>query len=261
LRDKIRGLQKFYTSQKALVTSPFITQFGEINRSLIEDVFKRLQFEIKNNIIVDVGCGTGLFSYVFSSYDLYIGIDIVRQPGISLSQNQRRRFIVADAQALPLKESVVDLLLCIDSFEHYPDQKKAADEFFRTLKEKGELLLSVPNYSNIAGIVKKIMERYILKKTNCWAPFDYWQEQQLEHFITPAHIKKVFSKSHFSQYRLIGYQRELLIGLFPWAWHPMMPPIVLRIMDRCFRPFSQILVRIFPALSLHLFWKITKIKD
>ena len=240
-----------------MVTSPFITQFGELNSTLITDVFDRLKIATAGDRIADIGCGSGLFSLFFKECSTYIGIDILRQPGLSEILDDRHRFVIADAHALPLVEHCIDLLLCVDSYEHYPDPQMAAIEFRRVLKREGSLFLSVPNYSNMAGIVKMIMEKYILKKKDSWAPFDFWKVQELEHFITPGKIKNYFSKAGFSHFTMIGYSKEVLIGIFPWAWHPRMPSFLYRVLDRIFNPISKVLAAIFPMLSLHTFWKIS----
>lgn len=50
---------------------------------------------------------------------------------------------------LPLEDSVADALICQEGIEHFSDQFGALKEFNRVLKQKGVLLITTPNYSNL----------------------------------------------------------------------------------------------------------------
>lgn len=255
--DKLALLHEFYTREKALVTSPFITQEGDVHRSLFKGVFDRLGLFLDQPKVLDVGCGTGLLSTLFSSQTTYVGVDLVRQPSQQQLAGDHKTFIQSDAHYIPIADGSVDLLICLDSFEHYPDQQQAAREFRRVLKPGGALFLSIPNYSNPAGWVKKWTEARGSYSPDTWAPFDFWKPQELEHFVTPGRVKELFSRAGFSHFRWIGYPREVSIGLVPWLWHPKMPGRVNSLFQRLFSPLSRPLARLFPGLSLHTFWKMT----
>ncbi len=50
---------------------------------------------------------------------------------------------------IPLDSATADMVICQEGIEHFSDQYKAFKEFNRVLKEKGVLLLTTPNYSNL----------------------------------------------------------------------------------------------------------------
>lgn len=50
-----------------------------------------------------------------------------------------------DLCALPYKDRMFDVILCIDVMEHIKDDVKAVRELFRVLKPEGKLILHVPN--------------------------------------------------------------------------------------------------------------------
>jgi len=256
--SQLYKLQEFYQKEKALVTSPFITQEGHVNVTLLDDVFIQLGVDTHAGILLDVGCGTGLLSQVFQNIESYIGIDIVQHPPHRRLMNDHRQFLQADAQRIPIKSHSVDFMICLDSFEHYPNQTSAAKEFYRVLKHGGQLFLSVPNYSNVAGGIKWLAEKWGRYKKNTWAPFDFWKPEELEHFVTSKKIETIFFSVGFNQLQFIGYDKELDAGLFPWILHPLMPGAFVSLIRRCFSPFAKPVVKRWPTLSLHTFWKIIK---
>ena len=86
-----------------------------------------------------------------TSHDFFAGKD-VRLYGLDLSENMLRTakeklgddadLTIGDAEALPFEDGTFDLLLCNDSFHHYPAPDKVLMEFMRVLKPEGTLLLS-----------------------------------------------------------------------------------------------------------------------
>lgn len=255
---KIQRLQAFYRTEKALVTSPFITQMGELDIDLLATVFRSLDLNWEVGVVADVGCGTGFLSTVFDQQTFYIGVDLVQHETVADLLGHRCRFMVANAQQIPLSDESVDLVLCVDSFEHYPQPLLAAQEFYRILKKNGQLFLSVPNYSNIAGLVKRFMEENGGYAKESWAPFDYWKAEELEHLLTPSSVKAVFSRAGFKEKIYIGYEKEIVIGLFPWLWHPQMPAKIERAITRVVNVFARYVNDHCPHLSSHTFWKMTK---
>ncbi len=256
MTNKIEKLQEFYKNEEALVTSPFITQFGQVNSDLLDNVFAQLEIETGKNV-GDVGCGSGLLSTYFKKHE-YIGLDIVIQSSVSNMNGRHCSFVQGDAQKLPFDNNSLDLITCVDSFEHHPDQNRVVREFYRVLKENGTVFLSVPTYANVAGIVKKVMEKWGGYEKDTWAPFDFWKPEELEHFITPGKIKNVFSSAGFSQFKMIGFADEVSVGMFPWIWHPKMPGKLEKLIRLFFKGIAKPLVRLCPYASLHTFWKIQK---
>ncbi len=256
--EQINRIHHFYEKEKALVTSPFIKIGGQLNGRLLLDVFKQLGIQPGKGVVVDIGCGTGALARFFHQNSLYAGMDLVKHPELAGSVDKIRVFVRGDAQMVPFAPQSADLLVCLDSFEHYPDQLRAAKQFYHVLKKDGVLFLSVPNYANVAGWVKKRMETSGRYKPDSWAPFDSWKPEELEQFVTPERIKHIFTRAGFSEFKYVGYKPEVAVGLVPWIWHPKMPGKLERCIRLLFVPFSGLLVHLWPASSLHTFWKIKK---
>lgn len=101
----------------------------EGRRDLILQMIK----DIPYTKVLEIGCGSGELSKHLKNY---IGIDI--SPKIS-------KFIIGDAQRLPIKDNSVDLILLLDLLEH-TDDKITMNEVYRVLKPNGNVIITVPGF-------------------------------------------------------------------------------------------------------------------
>lgn len=96
--------------------------------------------------ILDVGCGTGAtLAAVLETHPQ------AHARGIDISPNMvalararlgnRARVDVADAERLPAGDASVDLVVCVDSFHHYPDPAAALTEMARVTRSGGGLVI------------------------------------------------------------------------------------------------------------------------
>ena len=72
---------------------------------------------------------------------------------------KRVSLVNADGLNLPFREKCIDLVFCLEIFEHFHNSKKAIDETHRILKKNGELIYSVP-----IEIGFSLLLRYIIAK-------------------------------------------------------------------------------------------------
>jgi ubiquinone/menaquinone biosynthesis C-methylase UbiE len=240
-------MREYYTAHPLMISSPFGGVDG-VNRELLIDVWRRLGITVAGRKVLDVGCGRGFASEVVEAHGgTYTGVDlVVSTKGIQLA--------AADAHRLPFPDSAFDAVLCIDAFEHFPDPGTAASEFRRVLRPGGSVFLSVPNYANVAGLVKWYSERFGHYERDTWAPFRNWQAQELEHAITPGKVRQAFRRAGFTRFRYIGHGAEVGLGLFPWLEHPSMPDAIKFRLQRACAKIGGRVVRLWPGASLHTFW-------
>ncbi len=244
----------FYTENPRMVSSPFGGVDG-VHTGLFRSVFDRLQIDLRDRSVLDVGCGRGFASAVVEEAGgHYTGLDFV----VSRSAF---RFVQGDAARLPFPDAHFDGLFCIDASEHFPDPEGVAREFFRVLKPGGFFFLSAPNYANVAGLVKRWCEGTGYYARHTWAPFGRWQPQELEQPLTPAFIRRTYRAAGFRDFRAVGHPPEVLLGLFPWVDHPRMPDQVRFRLQRLGRWLGPSVAAAWPASSLHLFWRIDKPLD
>ena len=104
------------------------------------------------HVIIDLGCGYGLFSTWLASMGVrVIGIDtdsdkikFAQKTAKILHIRNRSSYVMASVDSLPFKEKSFDYLLCLDVIEHIPNDLNALSEMSRILKPSGILILTTP---------------------------------------------------------------------------------------------------------------------
>lgn len=117
--------------------------------------------------VLDVGCGTGMLSErllgAFPSCRL-AGVDLspamVERARTRLAGRAEVR--EADAERLPFHDGAFDLVVCNDSFHHYPDPDRAAFQIWRVLRKGGALVLG--------DVWQPAPARAVM---NAWMPFSH----------------------------------------------------------------------------------------
>ncbi len=247
LKDAMR---RYYEENPLMVSSPFGGVDG-IDTELLMQVWRALDIDLRGRRVLDVGCGRGFMGEVVRGLGCeYVGTDLVAsRGGFPLA--------IADAARLPFSDAAFDAVLCVDAFEHFPEPTAATREFRRVLRPGGFVFLSVPNYANVAGIVKWRCERSGAYAPNSWAPFRRWQPQELEHPMTGRRVRCAFRAAGFTGFRRIGHGPEVGPGLFPWMDHPKTSERVRFRLQRLFATIGPALAHVIPSASLHLFWRIS----
>jgi SAM-dependent methyltransferase len=127
--------------------------FNTLIRS--RNVIKNLGIK-RGEIIFDAGCGVGLDCLRIASKGAYvIGGDIlpVFKYSLRLSNSKLLKsidFIIMDLRFIPIKSEIFDKIICADVLEHIVDDEKVLAEFQRILRDKGKLLIHVPNLMRFA---------------------------------------------------------------------------------------------------------------
>ena len=115
-------------------------------------------FQIKNNIILDVGCGSGLlFEFILKMSKNY-QIKHLHYIGIDISANMLRNFvkkyrhwmkylnlnlILADIENLPIRNNIIDTIYSITSLQNLFDIINGIKELIFVSKHKANIHLSV----------------------------------------------------------------------------------------------------------------------
>lgn len=121
---------------------------GDTIRMAIQKPLVLKYLNKKLNKTLEIGCGSGLYTPdIAKNSSGCVSVDIQLQNVISNKNKHRERqilWICADAQNLPLKNSIFDTVVCIEVLEHLGDDQKGISEIARVLKKNGKLILSVP---------------------------------------------------------------------------------------------------------------------
>ena len=104
-------------------------------RTLLELVDPEPAPENGRALLVDVACGGGHFlSHVPPGLYHRVGIDLSLTAASEAGHRATTPTVVAAAEALPLRDGIVDLLVCLGSFEHFVDKEATCREFARVTR-------------------------------------------------------------------------------------------------------------------------------
>lgn len=148
--------------------------------------------------ILEIGVGLGKdFSRFAANGAMATGIDL---SGRSLSLAKQRleifnlkgNFCIADAENLPFKEDVFDLVFSWGVLHHTPDTQKAINELYKCLKHGGNAIVMLYNKYSLANF---------------------------QHFMTKLKVRLI---SLFGLNLLLSIRRLLL----PWRWFKEPNPVL-----------------------------------
>jgi len=114
-------------------------------------------------------------------------------------------FVIGDAGHMPFRSGFFDFILCSEVLEHIPNIDNAIQEIARTLSGDGLLILSVPNYFNVRGILASLASR-----------FGFLASRVEIHKITPFMMASIFARSGLLVIEVRA--SHFLLGIFPFEF-------------------------------------------
>jgi ubiquinone/menaquinone biosynthesis C-methylase UbiE len=124
--------------------------FSESTNAKLINSFMRLVRPPAGGKVLDLGCGSGIFTYLLSQRGLdATGLDISPK----LLELARRKypaltFVEGDVEDLPFEDNSVDGVLLSGLVHHLPEPSLCAGEVFRVLKPGGRFMAFDPNRWN-----------------------------------------------------------------------------------------------------------------
>lgn len=109
------------------------------------DVLAELEKEPFNDLL-DCGCGTGpMLALLHKKYPdkHYTGIDLTpKRIEVAKKKNMKDgELVVGDCENLPFAENSFDVVICCESFHHYPNPQDFFNSVYRVLRPNGRLVL------------------------------------------------------------------------------------------------------------------------
>jgi ubiquinone/menaquinone biosynthesis C-methylase UbiE len=150
----------------------------------------------EDNLILDIGCGTGAFSRRLCRYGKVIGMDVssgMVKVAKTLPDNiECHTFLAGNAEELPFQDSIFDMVFYGGVLHHLPDFKKSVKETYRVLKNGGTLVAFEPNGYH----------PYRLIFTHPKSPVRGSTYSPSEHPVYPGRIIKVLNSYGFTDARI-----------------------------------------------------------
>ena len=127
----------------------FTTPIGSLVRKYETELILNLLSPKQGEIILDAGCGTGMFTLdILSSGSKVIGLDL-SLPMLKRAEKKLKGYpfqiVLADMLHLPFPESSFDKVVSVTALEFVEDGKAAVGELFRVTKKGGRVVLATLN--------------------------------------------------------------------------------------------------------------------
>jgi len=127
----------------------FTTPIGSLVKRYETELILNLLSPKQGEIILDAGCGTGIFSLdILSSGAKVIGLDL-SLPMLMRAEKKLKGFpfqmVFADMLDLPFREGSFDKVVSVTALEFIEDGKAAVGELFRVTKREGRIVAATLN--------------------------------------------------------------------------------------------------------------------
>ena len=201
----------------------FTTPIGKLVREYEKELIISLLKPQQRDKILDVGCGTGVFTVdILEQGALVFGIDI-SLPMLTRAGEKLEGYpffkALGTMVCLPFADSTFDKVVSITALEFIEDGGKALQELFRVTKKGGTILVATLNSlsswaTQRTAKVKKgqspLFEKVIFRspdEINALAPFDGVIK-------TAIHFKKDVAPGHARKIEMQGRNKGLNTGAF-----------------------------------------------
>ena len=158
--------------------------------------------------ILDAGCGPGIYARKLKKInDNILGLDLT---DIHEKTKNEVPFCLGSITSLPIKDNSIDFIYCLTVLQYIEDDAHAIDEFYRILKPKGKLFITVPT---------RWSPFWLIRETEIYFGVYPWQSSwniKPYHYYSRSMIGKL-AEDKFSILEISGYLYNFiprLCGLF-----------------------------------------------
>lgn len=156
------------------------------------------KIDVDGKLVMEVGAATARDSVLFAGAGAFaVALDYSAEALKLAGEAARERkvgllLVCGDAEALPFRAEVFDLVFHQGVLEHFRDPMPLLRENARVLKRGGTVLVDVPQTYHIYTVIKKILIAF-----NAW--FAGWETE-----FTPGNLLKLLSDAGFNSYGMYG---------------------------------------------------------
>jgi ubiquinone/menaquinone biosynthesis C-methylase UbiE len=188
-------------------TTPIGSLVKKYEGQLILDLLEPKQGEI----ILDAGCGTGVFTLdILLSGSQVVGLDISLPMLIRAGKKLKEfpfQMVLADMLNLPFPESSFDKVVSVTAVEFIKDAKEAVEELFRVTKKGGYIVVGTLNSLSpwASSRIAKAKEKHtIFEKAIFRSPDELRSLTSVEGVVKTA----IYFRKEDDQERAAGIERE-----------------------------------------------------
>jgi len=148
--------------------------------------------------ILDIGCADATLTARIADYlpkAQVTGLDLYKKSiDYAIKRHPEVNFVVADARQIPFKDNAFDLITCIETLEHIPDNSRVIAEIHRVLKRGGNFIIVQDTDSFIFNIVWMLWTKWKGKVWNgahvsCMKPYQIKDLLLLNRFVITTEKK------------------------------------------------------------------------
>lgn len=199
----------FLVKMDDCLESPIANKFSLRKKLKLPILMKALEIQ-KDDTLLDVGCGAGVFSYEMALYGgKIVGLDyseanVKAVKGMYKLNNLS--FEVGDAVSMPFENEMFDSILATEIIEHIQDDNKFVSECFRVLKKGGKVVITAPctNPSLSVDWMRKLFAGIDITKDFGHKRGGYTQEE----------LFNILKKNNFMLEKIIYY--DIFFGEIAW---------------------------------------------
>ena len=182
MKKQNKQLKKFYENVYKKGEEKHYTSFITSGTTSSEpyETLKKLSW--KNKSVLDVGCGTGLFSYLAAKKGAnVIGIDYSKEAILrAQTKYSHKNLLYKNIDIKNIHNEKFDVIVSLGTLEHMDNPLQMLKIFKKHLTPKGKIIITSPNWTNPRGYMLLIM--YFL--------FDAPITLADLHYLTPIDFKK-----------------------------------------------------------------------
>ena len=200
----------------------FTTPIGLLIKKYESELLFDLLRPRSGEIILDAGCGTGVFTFDILSFGTrVIGIDL-SLPMLSRATQKTKRYhfqpILADISSLPFPENTFDKVVSVTALEFIEDGKGAMAELFRVTKKGGRIVVATLNSLGPWAKRRKAEAKKghpLFKNAIFRSPDEFLALAPVRGVIrTAIHFRKEEDPAHAPEMEKEGWRKGLKTGAF-----------------------------------------------
>jgi ubiquinone/menaquinone biosynthesis C-methylase UbiE len=200
----------------------FTTPIGALVKKYEAELVLDLLEPRPEDIMLDAGCGTGVFTVDILSFNSHvIGIDISLPMLMRAAQKTRGydfQTVLADLSYLPFSENVFDKVISVTALEFIEDAKGVLKELFRVTKGGGSVVVATLNSLSPWATRRKAEAKKghaLFQKAIFRSPDELASLAPVDGVIkTAVHFQKQEDPAHAPEIEREGQRKGLNTGAF-----------------------------------------------